>query len=93
MGYLFNMRQDVPSRAAFKYNRHSMGFSSYLSSIELVPEGPNSMLGPSPRAIAEKRVPSIKEFGPPARFIPWPYGKPGATSGFEESETAAGAHV
>ena len=37
------------------------------------------MLGPSPRAIALKRVPGIKEFGPSARFIPWPYGKPGAT--------------
>ena len=36
------------------------------------------MLGPSARAIASKRVPG-KEFGPSARFIPWPYGKPGAT--------------
>ena len=37
------------------------------------------MLGPSPRAIASKRVPGLKEFGPSARFILWPYGKPGTT--------------
>ena len=30
----------------------------------MVPEGPNSMLGPSPPAIAYKRFPGIKEFGP-----------------------------
>ena len=66
-GTLFNIRQDVPSRAAWNNNRTSTS-SSYLSTSWLVPEGPNSMLGPSPQAIAQKRVPRLKEFGPSARF-------------------------
>ena len=45
----------------------------------LAPEGPNSTLGPSPQAIAQKRVPSTTEFGPWADFIPGAYGKPGET--------------
>ena len=63
MGSLFNVRQDVTSRAAFKCNRRSMS-SSYLGMSWLVPEGPNSTLGPSPQAIAQKRIPRLKSFGP-----------------------------
>ena len=60
MGSLFNVRQDITRRAACKFNGSSMS-SSYLSMSWLVPEGPNSMLGPSPQAIAQKPVPSTKE--------------------------------
>ena len=62
----------------FIYNRHSM-CSSYLGSSWLVPESHNSMLAPSPQTIALKRDPGVKKIGPSARFIQWPYGKPGAT--------------
>ena len=37
------------------------------------------MLAPSPETIVSKRGPGIKEFGPSARFIHWPYSKQGAT--------------
>ena len=50
MESLSSVRQDVPSRAALKYN--SSASSSYFSRSWLVPEGPNSMLGPSPQAMA-----------------------------------------
>ena len=43
MGSLFDVRQDMTSRDADTYNR---------SSTSSVPEGPNSMLAPSPQAIA-----------------------------------------
>ena len=77
-GTLFNIRQDVTSRAAYKHNRHSTS-PSYLSSSWLGPEGLNSMLGPSKQEIAQKRVRRSKAFRPGARPIWGSDGKPCAT--------------
>ena len=54
---------DITSRAAYMFNRSSIS-SSYVSMSWLVPEGPNSMLGPSPRRLLNSGYLVQKSLGP-----------------------------